>query len=43
MEERVRKFMPTEKIVDLMEGLESSRSTTPIITLRDRAMEKVHH
>jgi hypothetical protein len=34
--------MPTEKLVDLMEGLELNRSIAPVITLRDRAMEVVH-
>jgi hypothetical protein len=43
MEGRVRNFMPIERLVDLMEGLDINRSTTPIITLRDRAMEEVHY
>jgi hypothetical protein len=43
MEERVQKFIPTEKLMDLMEELDSNKSTTPTITLRDRAMEEVHH
>jgi hypothetical protein len=42
MQGRVQKFMPIEKLVDLMEGLDLNRSTAPVITLRDRAMEEVH-
>jgi hypothetical protein len=34
--------MLTEKLVDLMEGLDLNRSIAPVITLRDKAMEVVH-
>jgi hypothetical protein len=43
MEGRVWKFMLMERLVGLMEGLDINRSTFPIITLRDRSMEEVHH
>ena len=43
MEGRVQKFMPIERLVDLIEGVDTSRSTTPTITRRDRSMEEVHH
>ena len=35
--------MPTERLVGLMEGIDISRSIFPIITLRDKAMEEMHH
>jgi hypothetical protein len=43
MEERDLKHMQTERLVDLMEGIDISRSTSPIITLRDKTMEEGHH
>jgi hypothetical protein len=43
MEERGLKNMQTERLVDLMEGIDSNRSIFHIIILRDRAMEEVHH
>jgi hypothetical protein len=36
-------LMPTEKLVDLMEGINISRIMFPIIILKGRAMEEVHH
>jgi hypothetical protein len=35
--------MQTEKSVDLMEGIDINTSTFLTITLRDRAIEEVHH
>ena len=43
MGERVQKLMPTGKLVDLMAGIDISKSMFPIIILRDKAMEEVHH
>jgi hypothetical protein len=42
MEERGLKNMQTEKLVDLMEGIDNNRSIFHIIILRDRAMEEHH-
>ena len=42
MQGRVHKFMPIERLVDLLEGLDLNMSTSPVITLRDRAMEEAH-
>jgi hypothetical protein len=39
MGERVQNLMPTGKLVDLMEGINISRSMFPIIILKGRAME----
>ena len=43
MGERVQKLMLTWRLVDLMEGIDINRSIFPIIILRDRPMEEVHH
>jgi hypothetical protein len=40
MEERGQKYIQTERLVGLMEGLDTSRSTFHIITLRDTTMEE---
>jgi len=43
MGEKVQKLMQTGKLVDLMARIDISRSMFPIIILRDKAMEEVHH
>jgi len=43
MGERAQKHMPTERLVGLMEGTYINMSIFPITTLRDSAMEEVHH
>jgi hypothetical protein len=43
MEERGPKLMQTERLVDLMEGIDINRNTFPISTLRDKAMEEVYY
>jgi hypothetical protein len=34
--------MTIERLVDIREGLDINRNTTPIITLRDKYMEEAH-
>jgi hypothetical protein len=43
MGEKFQKPMLTGKLVDLMAGIDISRSMFPIMIPRDKAMEEVHH